>query len=62
MAEQIVYNVKELQEILGIGRETAYALMRSRAFPSMRLGGRYIVEKGALQAWIKRYEGKKFAI
>lgn len=59
MAE-LVLNVKELQDALGIGRDTAYDLMRSKAFPSIRIGGRYVVEKDALQAWLKLYRGKTY--
>lgn len=61
MAE-LVLNVKELQDALGIGRDTAYELMRNEAFPSIRIGGRYMVEKEALQAWLKRYQGKQFVL
>lgn len=59
MAE-LVLNVKELQDALGIGRDTAYDLMRSKAFPSIRIGGRYVVEKEALQSWLKLYRGKTY--
>ncbi len=62
MSELLVLDVKGLQSALGIGRETAYSLMRSQAFPSVRLGRRYIVEKAALQRWLKKYEGKDFVI
>lgn len=58
--DTLVLNVKDLQSVLGIGRDTAYALMRSRAFPSTKIGGRYIVAKDALKLWIKSNEGKEF--
>lgn len=58
--ECMVYNVKELQKVLGIGRDTAYALMRSRAFPSIKISGRFFVEKEALRIWLKHQEGKEF--
>ena len=35
--------VKDLQEILHIGRDKAYALMHSKAFPAIKIGGRYFV-------------------
>lgn len=62
MAEPMMYDVKDLQKALSIGRETAYSLMRNKAFPSIRIGNRYLVEKEALRAWLKRYEGKTFLI
>lgn len=40
---------KDLQVILKIGRDRAYALMRSKAFPSMKIGARYYVTKEALE-------------
>lgn len=60
--EKIVYDVADLQSVLGIGRETAYALMRNRSFPSIRVGRRFMVEKTALQDWLKQYKGKTFTI
>lgn len=62
MFDQMVYTTKDLQTVLNIGRETAYSLMRNPSFPSIRIGARYIVEKEALKAWLKRYEGKEFII
>lgn len=61
-AESMVLNVQELQVALGIGRDTAYSLMRNRAFPSVRIGNRYMVEKTALTRWLKCYEGKEFIL
>ena len=39
----MLLTVKDLQSILGIGRDTAYALMHSQAFPAMKIGRRYFV-------------------
>lgn len=60
--EQIVLNVKELQEALGIGRDGAYALMRNNAFPSMRIGSRYVVDKRAFEEWLEKYRYKQFIL
>lgn len=57
-----VLDVKGLQIALGIGKDTAYSLMRSQAFPSMRLGRRYVVRKEAFEAWLKRNEGKNYVL
>lgn len=61
MAE-LVLDVKELQEALGIGADTAYCLMRSEAFPSMKIGKRYFVEREALKQWLQRHRGREFLI
>lgn len=55
-------NVKELQETLGVGRDAAYALMRNNAFPSMRIGSRYMVEPQALDDWLKKNRYRNFSL
>lgn len=54
--------VKDLQRVLHIGRDRAYALMRSKAFPSIKLGGRYYVSVEALERWLKEYEYKTYVL
>lgn len=53
---------KDLQAKLKIGRDRAYALMRSKGFPSIKLGGRYYVSEEALERWIKEYEYKTYVL
>lgn len=60
--QKLTLDVKDLMSRLGIGRETAYALMHSTAFPSMRIGGRYLVSVEALHRWLQQNEGKEFAL
>lgn len=55
-------NVKEMQEILRIGRDKAYALMHSRAFPSIKIGGRYFVEAEALEEWLQKQRFREYKI
>lgn len=47
-------SVKDLQQKLNIGRDTAYALMHSKNFPSFKLGGRYFVTQQALDKWLEQ--------
>jgi excisionase family DNA binding protein len=42
----------EVGEVLGISRAAAYELVRSKSFPSMRIGTRILVPKDRLIAWI----------
>ena len=42
----------EVSEVLGISRAAAYELVRSKGFPSMRIGTRILVPKDRLIAWI----------
>ena len=44
--------VKDLQNILKIGRDKAYGLMHAKSFPSIKIGGRYYVQEQALQEWL----------
>ena len=60
--ERIVYNVKDLQKILGIVRDTAYALMRNGSFPAIKIGNRYIVETKAFEQWLRRNAGKEICL
>lgn len=55
-------NVKELQETLGVGKDVAYALMRNSAFPSMRIGSRYMVDLQALDEWLKKNRYRSFSL
>ena len=54
--------VKDLQRKLRIGRDTAYALMKSASFPSFKLGGRYYVTQKALEDWLEHSAYKKISL
>lgn len=58
----MLLTVKDLQSQLGIGRDTAYALMHSRAFPSIQIGRRYYVTREALEQWLSQNTYKSFAL
>lgn len=47
-----VLTTKELADRLQIGRDKAYALIKSPSFPAIRLGARYIVTEQALSEWL----------
>lgn len=53
---------KDLQVTLKIGRDRAYALMRSNAFPSIKIGTRYYVTKEALEEWLRKYAYREFKL
>jgi len=61
MATTII-TTKELAEILRIGRDKAYSLMKSSSFPSIKLGNRYIVTEQALIEWLTTNQYRKVAI
>jgi excisionase family DNA binding protein len=49
----IYSSVEELAADLGIGRQAAYAGLRSGTIPSIRIGKRFILPKSAIQEWLK---------
>lgn len=57
-----VYTVSDLTKILKIGKNTAYALMRSKGFPSYKINERYYVTESALNEWLTNASGKNFNI
>ena len=48
----LMLSVPEVGEVLGISRAAAYELVRSKGFPSMRIGTRILVPMDKFLAWI----------
>ena len=48
----LVLEVKDIQNILGISRTTAYALVKQPDFPTFRSGNRIKISKQALFDWM----------
>ena len=48
----MMLTVSEMGEALGISRAAAYQLVRSRGFPSMKIGTRILVPKDKFLKWI----------
>lgn len=55
-----ILTAKEIKEKLKCGINRAYDLMKSPAFPSIKLGGRYIVTASAFNRWLIENENKHF--
>ncbi len=49
-----VLTVKEVQEILKIGTNTAYNLIHSKAFPVIRVGQSYRIPAKPFYAWVEQ--------
>lgn len=58
----LLLNVRDLQVLLQIGRDKAYALMHSKGFPAIKIGGRYYVSQEELKKWLTRYAYKNFVV
>ena len=48
----LVLEVKDIQNILGISRTTAYALVKQPDFPAFKSGSRIKISKQALFDWM----------
>ena len=48
-----VINVKDLCEILNIGKNTAYKLLKNNDIPNRRLGKKYIIPKFGVIEYLK---------
>ena len=57
-----ILTAKDLKTVLRCGINRAYDLMKSPAFPSIKMGGRYIVTASALNEWLNANENKFFFI
>lgn len=50
--EKRVYTVDEIQDILGVSKTTAYNLVKSGAFHSVRVGGQFRISKKSFDRWL----------
>lgn len=51
--------IKELQNYLGIGKDKAYKLAKSKSFPAVKIGGRYYVIKSNFIVWLGKEKGRR---
>ena len=56
---EAVLTVIDLQEILNIGRNTAYALLNSGAIPSIRIGKKWRIPKDAVLHYLGQWKNQK---
>ena len=54
LAQRMALSVEEAGALLGISRDLAYDLVASRQLPSVRLGGRLVVPRRALEEALER--------
>ena len=57
-----MYTVKDVQSLFRCGRDKAYAIMKTKGFPSVRFGSQYLVEKSALEYWLTKQQGRQIII
>lgn len=55
-------SVKEVVRETGLSSKMVYRLVGQPGFPSIKIGGKYVVPQDELRLWIKRYTGKSFEL
>ena len=50
--EKKVYSVREVQEILGVGRNKAYELCSGKEFPVIKAGNTILIPKESFEKWL----------
>ena len=58
----MLLNAKDVQSRLGVSRDCAYRLFHAKAFPSIKLGGRYYVEEKKHQDFLDKYAHKEIVL
>lgn len=48
----VMLRVEDVQNVLGVSRATAFNLVKTRGFPSIRCGRRIIIPRDKFLAWI----------
>jgi excisionase family DNA binding protein len=52
--DRLALSVEETAVVLGIGRSTAWRMVRAGVLPARRLGRRVLVPRAALEEWLAR--------
>ena len=53
-AEKRCYTVKEIQDILGIGRPTVYELLKKNEFRWIQIGTKSRISKKSFDGWLDK--------
>lgn len=59
MNDKITYSINEAAEALGIGRTKLYSLIKEDSLPVIKIGGRTLIQKSALDEWLKEHTQKE---
>lgn len=58
MVEKRAYTVEEIMEMLVIGKNTAYSLIKTGAFKSVKIGNHYRISKRSFDSWLDKSESQ----
>ncbi len=62
MKEHRMYQTEDVRKIMKIGRDKAYALLKSKDFPSIKIGRNYYILEDDFLQWINDYKGGEYKI
>ena len=48
-------NAELVSQVLGVSISSAYELMHEEAFPSVRIGSRFVVPKDKFRQWVEEH-------
>ncbi len=57
-SEKLLFSIKEVAEILGIGRTTVYRLVENGELKSAKIGSRRVFTRGHLEQFCERLESE----
>ena len=49
----VLYEIKDIQNILKIGKNTVYKLIKLPTFPVIRIGKKHLIPKTQFEEWVK---------
>ena len=56
--DQLAFSVSDLIRILSISRATAYTLIHSDGFPTLKVGSRILIPRAGLERWLAEQSGE----
>jgi predicted DNA-binding transcriptional regulator AlpA len=56
----LLLDANDIVKVLGLSRSNVYEMMRIESFPALVIGGRKMVRKEKLFAWLENREGASF--
>ena len=57
--KKYIYNIKDIMQIMGIGKNSAYKLVQSGEIPYKLIGNRYKIPAIAFHNWLNKINNEK---
>ncbi len=56
--KKLTYSVPEMAKVLGISADRAYRLVKTKGFPTIKIGKRLLVSVAGLESWVEEQAKK----